>query len=1128
MSENKLFGNSRPSNRPVRPVDPKDLFMNNKTATLAVYYNLALDNVLKIVKKEQPDINEAKFIPREINASTCLVLKNYLWKGYTNRKNSSGEMLSEVEQEIVYRMIEKLIQIRNFQSHVWHSNEVLVFDNVLGEFVWDMYERAKHELAETKKHDLTLLEEKEKEQPFFKTHDKKRFITVDGRNFFLSFFLYKSQMQEFLGQTQGKKNSSSPQYRGTHLVYTHFCHREGAAVGKYNQEETVLTNMLPAEQAEILKVRQASKVINYLNDMPETVYDRSFFPLYILGKSTNAGEQFFPLEIAEDYEDFCFENKILDPLIINAKLIDENISKGKVSIFYDDEFTYNFEMSCTQFHSLLVYSLNHPEFVTPIISKLKFFDKERAVITQWLEDVPNNMPSEEDMLKYLPETRWDEYDKGQLRANTKTKELFQEWYLASKNNSKYEATKRKKLIDNLYNTGIELNFYDFFFGEEQKIRKENRFLHFAIEYLMQMQLVPSWQWHVERFGEKEAGEEVANEQKKNRRLTNFQTHVSQGWRLAIKDNHILVRVHYNGKNYLLNLGINTVRTMLSFLHFKDRSEAAKGMLEEFLAKAIVGDLEKIHQAIDAKHSVAENELAVLEYKFLPRSMKALMQMEIKNNDPKAQTKKRIAELINQYELFNKNASAYTRNQRNRQIMQVYKLFEWPVKFLRENEYNHLSICHYLLIEKFEDGYDATKKQHMEREMRDGVKKMKTLREKLFASGRLPKAVIRLMDAAKTFQNLHKQALIEGIAILENYAKKVDRMSEAELYALMSILKLPLPIHANTKVERLVDAAAKREANYKVIPFDVHAMLVIKHCLKVESQYKSEGDLEFNLSKKIREHEWKSTGLHKHYYDVSNYHKMMFALTEACAKEMQYVDEIAAGRRRAIGWANDTMTQDVLLWQCAQHYIETLGKYAVLFQQRVNKEGVWKVSGMHKSEIDLPLTKDGKPDYVRMRFHQLDDILFATTSEKLGKAAKHLKLRTRKPKDFQFDMQNPIAFDVLIEEIEMNQRHSLKLCKYLFAWEDNLLRSKTREELGALRVANEPIEYISFETSCGIANIADATALNKKRNVAIHMDIPEDYTIADAFDPQTVLGKLLDIEERIDTKRDTSIYEIDKE
>jgi hypothetical protein len=1124
MTRNDQFGTRRPNSKPPRPIDMKDLFMNNKTAAYAIFYNLALDNVLKIVKKEQPNLNVAKFNPREINASTCLVLKNYLWKGYTNRKNSSGELLSPVEQEIVYRMLEKLIQIRNFHSHVWHSNEILVFDNILGVFILEMYDRAKLELAETKKHDLSLLEEKELEQPFFKEHDKKQFMTVDGRNFFLSFFLYKSQMQEFLGQTQGKKNSSSPQYRGTHLVYTHFCHREGAAIGKYNQEETVLTNMTPAEQAEILKVRQASKVINYLNDIPETIFDRSFFPLYIFGKSTT-GEQFFPVEVAEDYADFCFENKILAPLTVHAKVVDEIVSKGKVSIFYDEEFVFNFEMACSQFHSLLAYSLNHVNFVKQVVEKLKFFDKERLVLLQWLEADANNLPSEEDMLKYLPKTRWDEYDKGQLRASTMVKELFQEWYLAFKNNSKFEVKKREKLIDKLYNSGIELNFYDFFFMEEQKIRKENRFLHFGVEYLMQMQLVPSWEWHVERFGEKEAGMEVANEQKKNRRLTHFQNHVSQGWRLAIKDNHILVRIHFNNKNYLLNLGVNTIRTMLSFLHFKDRVEAAREKLETILTNAIVGDLEKIHNAIDAKLTVAENDLSILEYKFLPRNMNALLQKEIINGNSRAKTKKRIAELINQYELFVEKASSYTRNQRNRQIMQVYKLFEWPVKFLRENEYNHLSICHYLLIEKFEDGYDAKKKQDMEIEMNAGIRKMKFQLGEFFQQGRLPKQVYRLLDSVKTFQSLHKKALVEGIVILEKYAKKVDSISEADLYALMSILKLPLPILPDSKVPRLVEAAQKREDNYKLIPFDVHPMLVIKHCLKTESQYKSEGDLEFNLSKKIREHDIKSVGLHKHYYDVSNYHKMMFGLTEGCAKDMRYVDAIATARRRIVGWANDTMTQDVLLWQCVQHYVETLGKYKPLFQQRVNKEGVWKVSGMHKSEIDLPLTQEGKPDYVRMRFHQLDDILFATTAEKLGKAAKHLKLRTQKPKDFQFDPNNPIAFDVLIEEIELNQRHSLKLCKYIFDWEDKLLRTKTREELRALRVANEPIEYISFETSCRMANIADAVSLNKKRNSAIHMDIPEDYTIADAFDPRTALGILLGIEERLDAKRDRSIYEV---
>ena len=50
-------------------------------------------------------------------------------------KNSAGYELSPLDEWVIGAMLSKLEEIRNYQSHVWHDNVVLAFDEPLVEFI---------------------------------------------------------------------------------------------------------------------------------------------------------------------------------------------------------------------------------------------------------------------------------------------------------------------------------------------------------------------------------------------------------------------------------------------------------------------------------------------------------------------------------------------------------------------------------------------------------------------------------------------------------------------------------------------------------------------------------------------------------------------------------------------------------------------------------------------------------------------------------------------------------------------------------------------------------------------------------------------------------------------------------
>nr|MBK9649916.1 hypothetical protein [Bacteroidota bacterium] len=102
---------------------------------------------------------------------------------------------------------------------------------------------------------------------------KDKFITREGRVIFLSFFLNSGEMSALLQQRQGSKNTSDiPNLKFKLQLYTYYCHREGAAFDNTGIKNEHLELLNETDKQKLLFGRHASRILNYLNDIP-TYFD---------------------------------------------------------------------------------------------------------------------------------------------------------------------------------------------------------------------------------------------------------------------------------------------------------------------------------------------------------------------------------------------------------------------------------------------------------------------------------------------------------------------------------------------------------------------------------------------------------------------------------------------------------------------------------------------------------------------------------------------------------------------------------------------------------------------------------------------------------------------------------------
>jgi hypothetical protein len=1038
-----------------------ELFTGWKVPHIAVFYNIAFFKLAGYVNhllgnpfedsKNDLEANLNSFLNNAHlpeNDRIFLKLREYLWKGYATDPNSSGNELTDEDRTLIVDMLRKLNEIRNFHSHYWHDNSVLTVSKELKKNIETLHDNAKNTLLATHSKEVAKYEISLKEKPLFSSHDGNSFISQKGRIFFLSLFLTRGEMARLLQQCNDFKYTTKPEEKIANLVYRHYTHRDGAARQHYGQEENVLKTLPPEERKDILAARQAYKLISYLNDTPPVSYDTNLFPLF-LDENTQVLN-------AEDLIKFCKKNNFWNDLSIKPLSIEKSVPEGQISdgIMIEKEFYldislegFNIYLSQTTLHRLILDSLRRNDGGKLVLEKLRQFIEERRYLDNLIkyeEAREAHVAKGETSI----EQEFDQYYRFKLRSNEKHHELMGHWLkkIDYIDPHRFTVEKLEKFTDTILTTPIEVNYYDFYFKDEEKPRASDQFVSFAVNYLIDFGVVPNWNWHYERFSPKMEVKEIKNVTREvliNKRRTKFSATKptltqeeenednSSEWRLSIKDGQALVGIYTDETEEYKQAG-KPPKYKFALGH-----RAIKNLLITHLGVSQVTDINNFFDdIIDDIKMIKEKKgtiesLKILTKKEIPMSflVTAKATKSLDTNQLRERAIRRIDRLIGDMKDIlphgdEKPKVRLKRAEKNRRIMECYNFFDWnyddstEYKFLRKDEYQQMSVYHYCLDKRWDkkinektfnfikNSLDGTLRRKLESmtnnygrlditidKLKSGDKDQDTKDRKVFLEVLNNSHPIEKMEYFFLIESIVKHTPTEIIDVLEksnsldDLLQNVCEMTTELLEGWRGLIPMLKGKHLKNIIDKLDISSYQDPQLADHIPFDVHPMLVLRKYFKNElDNANREGmpnNAQFSLSAKIWKNKSLRKGTREEHYNTETYLKQHNISTNA-----------AKIQRKIIGENNELITQDVLLWMMAKKYIKATSAAYRGFITDGRSEGQWNISNLRQTEIQKVFKDVGeyKEITLKIKFHQLDDYLLVESKPVIELAIKQVMMR----------------------------------------------------------------------------------------------------------------------------------------
>lgn len=1059
------------------PISTNQLFTGAKTSEYAVFYNIAywwISDMLKRIYKNTDTSAHGEtspFIQRfivdgeDINTSKIsdadyIKLRDYLWKGYLFDKNKSGSIITFSDKVFIHKMIAKLAEIRNFHSHYWHDNSVLKFDEDLKNRIENLHDYAVNKLRVEYSKEIEKYEERR--DNLFDKHEGNYFITQEGRNFFLSFFLKKSEISRFMQQRKGCKRNDKPEFKIKHLVYRYYTHRDGASRNRYSIEETVFSALDPESKSEINKARQVYKMMTYLNDIPSEVIDKNLFPLFSESNIIEDSAQMIKFIKTNNLFIKCDFEEIIDT--IKNKEDEEVEIIRKELLFSYSESNYNFRIRNAAMHKLILDVIRNPEREEEFYNTLITFAGFRDQFPLILDEVRKGIGNIEEL---------NEYYTFKLKADDKTRGLLGKVIDDYNKNQPIKLVDSRELKEKSAEEPIQLIYNNFYFESGQKPRNGNQFMAFAVNYLMDKNLVPNWEWLIEKFESEEIDKKTENNDNKKvvKHLKSYSSFIPDGYRLNIKEDHVLLRLK-SEPEIIFALGENVMRNLL-ITHFHGKP------INEVIEKA-VSDINKIKQA--AKSNIALTEdLELLNDKTMPRFLKLMMRDEsvLQNesiNNSITQAKARIDRLIEYFEDLHNDKIKLTRREINTQLIRCYKYFDWnypnksEFKFLRQNEYQLMSIYHYTLAKP-----------------KNNKQSLSKLRKELFVdiNNHLPANLKLILDETTGLDELFKTVLLETISRLtkwkdifssENSEQKKVYLSKLGIH----VPKIPVPEASNkANLEQM-----------KNLPFMIHPALVFMAFGYSQSS---------STYSDYRDNPKNAKGLLTNHYNYQSY------------LDIHSKDVDRKQSHKIVGTINNLKTLDTLIWQMTKKYLDetTSDILKNLTKVLINKNTKdFNVSQLHNFEFPIFESEksEAKPFKVIVKFKQLADFMLIT-KEPLKNVALQFFKRYQSNEELEkleVHFKNgfyEIPYVQIKQEMDRIYHESLILADFILDWEKNIVDEIPEEEKqklieSAKQNKNGYKAHINFATVCTYANLLkeEQSQLQNLRNHALHAKIPDkDWT-----------------------------------
>jgi len=1081
-----------------------DFFTGAKKASFATYYNIAWIKTSKIIEDSEPAIKEFEIGNLDaLSEKTYAKLKNYIWKGFDDAKNKSGVPLTDNDIEIIKGLIRVLHNIRNFHSHYYHHNKALILNDQLRKFVSDKYEEAKNTQYQTKNHEFVDFNEtiRQKKLKIIDTPNGNYYLTQYGRIFFLSFFISRQDMYRMIEQrmTEDKKIKVINDHAVFKNIMLHFTWNERAIRFKFNHENNVLSNLPSEHQDEVLRIRQVYKILNYLKNSPMDKTDPEKYPIIYKKEDTKTENEKTENEKKEDTKAKVAKADDLIKAVSNARLFaDFSITKetilaaNQISIKTskgDDAYDkYEKEVICwkhnsyankvmmdvADFHRCVLYAINKTDFIQVdggemievscekhIANKIKEYIEARANISTILQKVLEGLGNDEEKTEKF----WNEqtlFWKGLPPEPERILKTYLTKIYQNKAVKDNQTTKTKKLLLQ----DAQVRFIDLFVNTQHIIRRQNEFCRFVIQYFMNHNIMPEWEWQQVTYSNEY---DPKTEKYVNIKKRTYSNTVLNNHSIGL-DKLMQAVVKFEEKLFVIN---PKVLKILILAHLDKKKKDSK--FDEVLDKVKT-------YFIDAKDDEKDERWASDRYR--PRHLKTQENTPYETLESfREKLAKRIELRLKEYksvlELMKQNKLEAKRSEKNEMIMEVYKLYEWKYKdgtkkFLRRNEYNLMSTYHYSME----------------------VQLLKPLlNEKSDIFSRMPRHICELLNEKKSLNKLLNEVLILGINKLGAWHNNVQKIKEVDENWEMKGRKF------NIKYKKF-----EGQANTN-IPYVLHPMQVLYILYPDETK-----NFNLGLAKKVFGKESKegkphfpdkwTDGLMKTHYDIDGY--------LALKQQGQRV------KKGLIGKMDKMLTEDIILFELAKRYYSSASQTFIKHNVQINS-----VYNIRNSKIKIPVelsSGDRKRGFsVEIACHRLDDFLF---SENLKTTELMVAYFVRL---YNLNNGQTIDYTDLMNDYKFLHKNAMAIAEGLLYWEKEQV-DDIKKKLGDKRfteLANEEVrkkggmERLSFKQVIKNGDIGndctdikkieaakpsnnenekcEGVSLREIRNSVFHSKIPKEYT-----------------------------------
>jgi hypothetical protein len=690
--------------------------------------------------------------------------------------------------------------------------------------------------------------------------------------------------------------------------------------------------------------------------------------------------------------------------------------------------------------------------------------------------------------------------------------------------------------------------------QEQKLRQEDRFLEWGVQYLLDYGLLPGCLVEVERYTNDPKYKEDTEIYKLKRQLF-YEATIPAQHRLRIIDGHINIAVPNPGGHpamVKLRVGEKLLKYLLTAVLARKATDVQTA---DGFFTTIAADYVRVLAAQKSGHPAT---YTLLEPFALPP---ALLGGKKQTPPVREELVNALNKKIDWIEEQQAKWKGYNRNQKNEIILKAYLLYDFAEtagkKYLRMNEYEQMSICHYMLNQNPD-------------------KVMGLINDTFKLKNRLPEIVYdhiqtAVNDKGPGLDVLYNLILEKRLKFLEEEIDKVkDKVRPVKLAkAELAFLNLPLS-DGNLNPEARHQRLEARKKSWEYLPFAVHPALVLKFFYPQDFAAKkfdgntehSKGEKKYtNLLLGLRKNAVHTTALVAAHYDEAAiaglYDKAAILLGgNTLSKDWQALR----------GEMIDVHTKDVLLSQLAYAYLKSFDTdiaelFANLRQaRRLNIKRLFGTEhwvALRKADANIKagngLTDTAiaqLPDtlYMRIRLHQTDDFFYRMKKGKLYQLAAHyvqfrqeelafyadnaeIYAQIAKWPDGSNQAEQAIPLGHLLQEYKRIGVMADDLMGYLLAYERRVINNcvaqgqaqlPTRDAQLIVGAASSETGYMPFRDVLRLDTTTSETIkvqLNNLRNQCLHNEVPLAGSYSAQAAPDSPVAQVLGITKRLAPDRE---------